>query len=128
MRILKTVLVVLASRCSAADARQTQPNDALDQVVDRIISQEQAEMNSLKPYTPLVETYIQNLQGGQGPWGCSGRRQVFHRPRGSRQGCRSRTPDGRRAIAAEASRRRCLAASATCSRSRWSICRAVSCR
>ena len=31
--------------------------------MDRIISTEQAEMNSLKPFTPLVETYIQNLRG-----------------------------------------------------------------
>jgi len=62
MRILKTVLVVLvlsALPLRAAD----QPNNALNQVVDRIISQEQAEMNSLKPFTPLVETYIQNLKG-----------------------------------------------------------------
>jgi len=62
MRILKTVLVVLvlsALPLRAAD----QPNNALNQIVDRIISQEQAEMNSLKPFTPLVETYIQNLKG-----------------------------------------------------------------
>ena len=62
MRILKTVLVVLA--LSALPLRAAaQQTDALGQVVDRIISQEQAEMNSLKPYTPLVETYIQNLRG-----------------------------------------------------------------
>ena len=30
--------------------------------MDRIVSQEQAEMNSLKPYSPLVETYIQKLK------------------------------------------------------------------
>src|ERR1019366_1589931 len=40
-----------------------QQGSALNQVVDRIISQEQAEMTSLKPDTPLVETYIQNLKG-----------------------------------------------------------------
>src|ERR1700674_639201 len=62
MRIIKTVLVVLrlsALPLNAADS----PNNALDQIVDRIVSTEQTEMNSLKPFTPLVETYIQNLRG-----------------------------------------------------------------
>ena len=72
MRIIKTVLVVLA--LSALPVRAAdQKNDALGQVVDRVVSQEQAEMNSLKPYSPLVETYIQNLKGdkdlGQVPAG-----------------------------------------------------------
>jgi hypothetical protein len=62
MRILKTVLVVLA--LSALPLRAAaQQNGAVDQVVDRIISQEQAEMNSLRAYSPMVETYIQNLRG-----------------------------------------------------------------
>jgi hypothetical protein len=62
MRILKTVLVVLAFSALPLSAA-AQQTDALGQVVDRVISQEQAEMNSLKSYTPLVETYIQNLRG-----------------------------------------------------------------
>src|SRR6201988_4312185 len=65
MRIIKSVLVVLALGIlplRAAD-KPINNNSALDQVVDRIISQEQAEMNALKPYSPLVETYIQNLRG-----------------------------------------------------------------
>src|ERR1700686_640499 len=62
MRILKTLMVVLAFSALPLRAAQQQ-NDALGQVVDRIISQEQAEMNSLKPYSPLVETYIQNMKG-----------------------------------------------------------------
>jgi hypothetical protein len=62
MRFLKTVLVILALGALPLRAAD-QPNDALGQVVDRIISQEQAEINSLKPYSPLVETYIQNLRG-----------------------------------------------------------------
>jgi hypothetical protein len=61
MRILKTVLVVLALSVLALPAAAQQ--SALDQVVDRIISQEQAEMNTLRQYSPLVETYIQNLRG-----------------------------------------------------------------
>jgi hypothetical protein len=62
MRILKIVLVILA--LSALPLRAAaQQNSALEQVVDRIISQEQAEMNSLRPFSPMVETYIQNLKG-----------------------------------------------------------------
>jgi peptidase M48-like protein len=62
MRILKTVLVVLALGILPLHAAD-QASNALDQVVGRIISTEQAQMNSFKPYTPLVETYIQNMRG-----------------------------------------------------------------
>src|SRR5712672_4250099 len=62
MRILKTVLVILALSALPLTAA-AQQNSAVDQVVDRIISQEQAEMNSLRPFSPMVETYIQNLKG-----------------------------------------------------------------
>jgi hypothetical protein len=62
MRILKTVLVGLAL-CALPLRAAAQKDNALDQVVTRIVSQEQAEMNSLRAYSPLVETYIQNLRG-----------------------------------------------------------------
>src|SRR6266851_5982818 len=62
MRIFKTVLVVLALSALPLHAADT-PNSALSQIVDRIISTEQTEMTSIKPFTPLVETYIQNLRG-----------------------------------------------------------------
>jgi len=62
MRIIKTVLVVLALSALPLRAADTQDN-ALNQIVDKIVTTEQAEMNSLKPFTPLVETYIQNLRG-----------------------------------------------------------------
>jgi hypothetical protein len=62
MRIFKTVLVVLALGALPLHAADS-PNTALDQIVDKIVTTEQAEMNSLKPFTPLVETYIQNLRG-----------------------------------------------------------------
>src|SRR3984893_6263951 len=62
MRIFKTVLVVLA--LSVRPLRSAvPPNSTLTQTVDPITSTEQTEMNSLKPFTPLVETYIQNLRG-----------------------------------------------------------------
>ena len=62
MRIIKTVLVVLALSALPLRAADS-PNSALDQIVDRIVSTEQSEMNALKPFSPLVETYIQNLRG-----------------------------------------------------------------
>ena len=62
MRILKVVLVVLALSALPLHAADTQ-SSALNQIVDRIVTTEQAEINSLKPFTPLVETYIQNLRG-----------------------------------------------------------------
>jgi hypothetical protein len=61
MRIFKTVLVVLALSALPLHAADS-PNSALGQIVDRIVSTEQTEMQTLKPYTPLVETYIQNLR------------------------------------------------------------------
>jgi hypothetical protein len=62
MRTIKTVLVLLALGALPLHAADT-PNSALEQIVDRIVTTEQTEMNSLKPFTPLVETYIQNLRG-----------------------------------------------------------------
>ena len=62
MRILRTILTILALSALPL-AAAAQQNSAVDQVVDRIISQEQAEMNSLRAYSPMVETYIQNLRG-----------------------------------------------------------------
>src|SRR6266851_335322 len=62
MRIFETVLVVLALSALPLHAADT-PNSALSQIVDRIISTEQTEMTSIKPFTALVETYIQNLRG-----------------------------------------------------------------
>ena len=62
MRILRTVVTILALSALPL-AAAAQQNSAVDQVVDRIISQEQAEMNSLRAYSPMVETYIQNLRG-----------------------------------------------------------------
>jgi hypothetical protein len=43
----------------AASAQQA---TTLSQVLDKIVAQEQAEMQSLRQYSPLVETYIQNLR------------------------------------------------------------------
>ena len=60
MRMLKAVVVVLAL-CALPVLAADQPS-ALNQVVDKVISQEQAEINSLRQYSPLVETYIQTMK------------------------------------------------------------------
>src|SRR2546426_634863 len=60
MRILKTALLVfVAAAVPLAAADQA---SSLDQVVDRISSRETALVSSLRQYSPLVETYIQNLR------------------------------------------------------------------
>jgi hypothetical protein len=53
-------LVLTLGAIPLAAAPQKQP--ALTEVVDKIISQEQVEMQSLRQYSPIVETYIQVLR------------------------------------------------------------------
>ncbi len=60
MRILKMVFLVLvfaAVPLCAVDQPST-----LDQVIDRIVTREAMLVNSLRQYSPLVETYIQNMR------------------------------------------------------------------
>jgi hypothetical protein len=63
MRTLKTLSVVfgLAALPLAALAQQPATSSKAE-IVDKIVAQEQAEMRSLRQYSPLVETYIQNLR------------------------------------------------------------------
>src|SRR6266849_9133728 len=58
LRILPAILV-LGAMPMAATAQQPA---TLSEVVDKIISQEQAEVQLLRQYSPLVETYIQNVR------------------------------------------------------------------
>jgi hypothetical protein len=61
MRALKILPVVLTlSAIPLAAAPQQQP--PLTEVVDKIVAQEQAEVQSLRQYSPIVETYIQILR------------------------------------------------------------------
>jgi hypothetical protein len=66
MRTFKAVLIILALFVVAAPAafgqQQNQSNDMLNQVIDKIIAREKAEMDSIRTFSPLVETYIQNLK------------------------------------------------------------------
>lgn len=55
LKILLVALVLGPIPLAAAAQQLTNPNE----VVDRIVAQEQAEVQLLRRYTPLVETYIQ---------------------------------------------------------------------
>jgi hypothetical protein len=63
MRIRKSLLMVLALGAMplAAFAQQSATSSKLE-IVDKIVAQERAEVQSLRQYSPLVETYIQNLR------------------------------------------------------------------
>src|SRR5690242_11340668 len=61
MRSPKILLLVLALSAMAATARAQQPLSP-EEVVDKIVRQEQAEAGILRQYSPLVETYIQYLR------------------------------------------------------------------
>jgi hypothetical protein len=67
MHCLRALLVVLVLASMPPGAGAQQLATTLDQVVDRIFAQEQSEINMLRDYSPLVETYIQNLLPDTGP-------------------------------------------------------------
>ena len=58
MKILPIALAFVAMPLAASAQEQT----TVSQVVDKIVAQEQVEMQMLRQYSPLVETYIQNLR------------------------------------------------------------------
>src|SRR5437879_13383460 len=60
MRVWKIMGAVLI--LSVMPLRATAQTSSLDQVVDRIVTQEKAEMQMLRQYAPLVETYIQMMR------------------------------------------------------------------
>ncbi len=62
MRVLKMVFLALVMVAAALPLAAGDQPSSLDQVVDRIISRESALMTSLRQYSPLVETYIQNMR------------------------------------------------------------------
>src|SRR5438270_9089184 len=60
MRVWKIMGAVLI--LSVMPLGATAQTSSLDQVVDRIVTQEKAEMQMLRQYAPLVETYIQMMR------------------------------------------------------------------
>jgi hypothetical protein len=61
MRHLKILPVALALVAVPLSAAAQQPMN-LTQIVDKIVSQEQAEVQSLRQYSPIAETYIQKFR------------------------------------------------------------------
>lgn len=61
MRSLKILPLALAIVAMPEAATAQQPA-TLSEVVDKIVAQEQVEVQSLRQYSPLVETYIQSLR------------------------------------------------------------------
>jgi len=61
MRSLKTLYAILTLTAMPIAATAQQPMTE-SEVVDKIVRQEQAEVQLLRQYSPLVETYIQNLR------------------------------------------------------------------
>ena len=64
MRTLKIAAIFVLALCAVPSraADDQTPGSALDQVVNKIIAREQVEINTIRKYSPLVETYIQNLK------------------------------------------------------------------
>jgi len=62
MRSLKILLVVFVALIAMPEAATAQEPATISDIVDKIIRQEQAEVQLLRQYSPLVETYIQNLR------------------------------------------------------------------
>jgi Peptidase family M48 len=61
LKILPAILVLSAMPVPSTAQQPMTPSE----VVDKIISQEQVEVQLLRQYSPLVETYIQNLRADQ---------------------------------------------------------------
>src|SRR6266446_4993295 len=64
MRTLNILLVVLGWGAIPLAAGAQEPTTP-SQVVDKIVAQEQVEMQMVRQYSPLVETYIQNIRADQ---------------------------------------------------------------
>jgi hypothetical protein len=62
MHIPRTGFVVALILAALPLAAAAQSPSAADQVVDKIVAQEQAEVQMLRQYSPLVETYIQQMK------------------------------------------------------------------
>ncbi len=73
-KVLGAILIV-----GLVPLRGSAQTPSMDQVVDRIVTQEKAEMQMLRQYSPLVETYIQMLRPDAKLGSDSGRRPLLSR-------------------------------------------------
>ena len=59
---LSVLIALVALALSAAAQESSQQPTSFDQVMDRVMEREAAFVNTMRTYTPIVETYIQNMQ------------------------------------------------------------------
>jgi hypothetical protein len=62
MRLIRVLFVVFILGAVTPQVGAQQPATTLNEVINRIFAREQSEMKMLRDYSPLVETYIQNLK------------------------------------------------------------------
>ncbi|HVP52590.1 MAG TPA: M48 family metalloprotease [Terriglobales bacterium] len=90
MRVLKIAVAVLMLAAAALAQSAPEKNLRLDQVIDRVTQQEAAFMDSLHDYSPLVETYIQEMRPEQELGMVPSRDQYFLTKADFSQGIRDR--------------------------------------
>ena len=66
MRILRGLVLLMAVCAAPLAAQDRQSPGALDQVVTKIITRENQEMEVVRKFSPLVETYIQRVKNKKG--------------------------------------------------------------
>jgi hypothetical protein len=82
MRTWKGLVLIVAVCAAPLLAQEQQSPGALDQAVTRIIARENQEMEMIRVYSPLVETYIQkvsNKKNNEGGWEPAGDRYFIGR-------------------------------------------------
>ena len=60
-KVRKFALIVILNAAAMVPMASAQQNPSADAIIDHALTQEHQLMRSLKTYSPLVETYIQNL-------------------------------------------------------------------
>jgi len=66
MHTLKGLVLIMAVYAAPLAAQERESPGALDQVVTKIITRENQEMEVVRKYSPLVETYIQRVKNKKG--------------------------------------------------------------
>ena len=62
MRFVSFAVLIAVFSAIPLAAQEHKPNDAIDQVVSKVIAREKQEMAMIRQHSPLVETYIQKVR------------------------------------------------------------------
>ena len=82
MRTLKGLVLIVAACAAPLAAQDQQSPSGLNEIVAKIIARENQEMETIRRYSPLVETYIQrvnNKKGKEAGWEPAGDRYFIGR-------------------------------------------------